>query len=684
MDNLHALPADYQERVYAGVLGKLIGVYLGRPFEGWSHERILKELGEVDQYVHEKLGTPLVVTDDDVAGTFTFLRALEDSGYDPNLTPAQIGDAWLNYLIEKKTILWWGGLGMSTENTAYMRLKHGVRAPESGSIATNGKTIAEQIGAQIFIDGWAMLFPGDPEAAVDFAGRAGSVSHDGEAVYGAQSIAAMEAMAFVEQDVNVLLDTAEKYVPADSIIRRVIHDVRNWSEQDSSWYDTLARIQGTYGYDKYLGACHMVPNHALIIMALVWGKSDFRQSQMIVNTAGWDTDCNAGNVGAILGIKDGLETFSNSGYDFRTPIADRLYLSTAEGGRAIGDAVQETLRIVQASSALHGEAFDAPEDGARFHFSLPGSVQGFMADNESGLQVSNANGKLRLEPTGDEAQIATTPTFIPEEARDMKPYRLIASPTLHSGQTVTANVSSPDGEATVALIARKYGEGDAIVEIEGPSVSVASGETATIEWMVPDTNGQPILNLGLKVSGGKAVEVDSISWSGAPTVSFNSVTDATMWRQAWVDGVQNWSAHWMANPYTLGQDEGIGLLSQGTEDWTDYEVSAQLSVPLAASAGITGRVGGMKRYYAFTICNDDTVKITCMNNTGSTLAEAPFKADPDTTYAISFKLDGDTLIGAIDGKELVRVQDSTFEAGAAGFLIEEGTLIATTINVKAV
>ena len=31
---------DYAERVYAGVLGKLIGVYLGRPFEGWTYERI--------------------------------------------------------------------------------------------------------------------------------------------------------------------------------------------------------------------------------------------------------------------------------------------------------------------------------------------------------------------------------------------------------------------------------------------------------------------------------------------------------------------------------------------------------------------------------------------------------------------------------------------------------------------
>ena len=48
VNNIHAnLPEDYRERVYAGVLGKLIGVYLGRPFEGWSHERIVQELGEI-------------------------------------------------------------------------------------------------------------------------------------------------------------------------------------------------------------------------------------------------------------------------------------------------------------------------------------------------------------------------------------------------------------------------------------------------------------------------------------------------------------------------------------------------------------------------------------------------------------------------------------------------------------
>ena len=47
------LPIDYAKRVYAGVLGKIVGVYLGRPVEGWSYERIAAEIGEIWYYVDQ-------------------------------------------------------------------------------------------------------------------------------------------------------------------------------------------------------------------------------------------------------------------------------------------------------------------------------------------------------------------------------------------------------------------------------------------------------------------------------------------------------------------------------------------------------------------------------------------------------------------------------------------------------
>ena len=109
-----------------------------------------------------------------------------DFGNTAGLTATQIGQTWLNYIIENRTILWWGGFGNSTEHTAFLPLKEGVLAPRSGSIELNGKTVAEQIGAQIFIDSWAMVAPGNPNLAFDLAGKAASVSHDGEAVLAAQ------------------------------------------------------------------------------------------------------------------------------------------------------------------------------------------------------------------------------------------------------------------------------------------------------------------------------------------------------------------------------------------------------------------------------------------------------------------------------------------------------------------
>ena len=156
------LPDDYAARVYAGVLGKIIGVYLGRPFEQWAYEKIESTFGDVKGYVHEKVNVPLIVTDDDITGTFTFVRALEDNGCSAEITAEQIGWNWLNYIIENRTILWWGGLGYAAEHTAFLRLKNGIPAPRSGSLELNGWQIAEEIGSQIFIEGWAMVAPGNP------------------------------------------------------------------------------------------------------------------------------------------------------------------------------------------------------------------------------------------------------------------------------------------------------------------------------------------------------------------------------------------------------------------------------------------------------------------------------------------------------------------------------------------
>ena len=714
------LPHDYINRVYAGVLGKLIGVYLGRPFEGWQYEQIMERLGEINYYVHEKLDVPLVVTDDDISGTFTFLRALPDYGNSLDLTPAQIGQTWLNYLIEERTILWWGGMGNSTEHTAYLRLKHGIEAPFSGSMEMNGKVVAEQIGSQIFIDGWAMVAPGDPALAADLARRAGSVSHDGEAIYGAQVLAAMEALAFVESDINKLIDTAVTFIPNDSVIYRLIADIREWHGQESDWRKTREQIAANYGYDKYGGNCHMVPNHGLIIHALLHGEDDFQKSLMIVNTCGWDTDCNSGNVGCLLGIKNGLAGIDNSGPDWRTPVADRLYLPTADGGRAISDAVSETFHIVNTRAAMAGEEAVVPKAGAHYHFDLPGAVQGFMPEESVEVQgavtVENVAGhsstgtrslaiRYRAIAPGRTARVAT-PTFTPsKEISDYfskRGYALHASPKLYPGQTVRAAIVA-DGEngapVDCCLYVRIYGENDELMILRGPQISLAPGQAEDFVWKIEDSSGSPIAEVGVEISSAQQADgtayLDYLTRDGTPNVTFKrpdfvgsarrrfeSGKSSDMWRNAWVNGVDSYD-WWWPEPYRIVQNEGRGLLMQGTREWTDYVATADVVPHLAKAAGLAVRVQGMRRYYALLLCSDQKVRLVKALDGDTILAEVDYTWQLGQSYDLQLQANGNRLTGSINGETVCDVQDDArpLTGGGVALVCEEGRTATNEVSV---
>jgi ADP-ribosylglycohydrolase len=704
-----SIPHDYIERVYAGVLGKIIGVYLGRPFEGWTYERIMEELGEIHYYVHEKKNVPLIVTDDDISGTFTFLRALPDYGNSLDLTPAQIGQSWLNYIIERRTILWWGGMGNSTEHTAYLRLKHGVEAPRSGSMDLNGKVVAEQIGSQIFIDGWAMVSPGDPEQAADLARRAGSVSHDGEAIYGAQVVAAMEAQAFVESDINKLIDTAVALIPKDSLIYRLISDIREWHAKEKDWRKTREQIAGLYGYDKYPGNCHMVPNHALIIHALLHGEDNFQKSLMIVNTCGWDTDCNSGNVGCLLGIKNGLAGLE-AGPDFRGPVADRLYLPTADGGRAISDAVTETFQVVNIGRALAGQAPIKPKNGARFHFELPGAMQSFQPEDSVEVKgvvtVENVAGHSHLGQRslalhyqhlspGRVARVAT-PTFIPSEEIatyfDKRGYSLLASPNLYPGQTVQAAISADDkNEQPVrcGLYVRVYGPDNKVVFQHGPQIELKPGATHNFSWKIEDTDSSPIAEIGVEISSEQHASgtayLDYLTWDGPPNITFKRPDhNGQMWRRAWVNGVDVYGERWWPDTYRLVQNEGRGLLIQGTREWTDYQVSAPLTPHMVEAAGVGARVQGMRRYYGLLLVRENKVRLVKALDGEKVLAEADFRWSFGGTYELKLQVVGNRITASVDGKKLFDVEDNDrpFMGGGVALICEEGRLAADLVAVQ--
>jgi ADP-ribosylglycohydrolase len=698
-----ALPDDYLNRAYAAVLGKLIGVYLGRPFENWTYERIMRELGPIEYYVHERLDCPLIVTDDDIAGTFTFIRALEDHGARADLSAAEIGETWLNYIVEQRSILWWGGKGNSTEHTAWLNLKRGASAPASGSIDANGQAVAEQIGAQIFIDGWAIVAPGNPALAARLAEQAARVSHDGAAVEAAKLWAAMEAEAFISRDIDHLIDTGLAQISRDGAIARLVADVRGWRRKYDDWRDTRQRIADVYGYDKYPGNCHVVPNHALMIMAALYAPDDFARAQTIVCTSGWDTDCNAGNVGCLIGAMLGLEGL-NGVRDWRGPVADRMLLSSADGGAAINDAVRTTYRLVDLGRRLAGlQPAPAPKGGAQFHFSLPGGVQGFRAAPPEG-----ANGALTVEnmrfgegralaiqyrDLGAVPLAAMTPTFTSPEVLKMRTYELMATPLVYSGQTLEARVTADAANRSpidAALRLRVYGLGDELRDIDGEAIRLAPGGEAVLRWRIPDLDGQPIQEIGLAIAcrAGRAngkIMLDHVRWDGTPELHLRRPAEISdFWRRAWVNNVSFLSKNF-PQAFRISQDRGEGMIIHGTRQWTDYRVAADVTVHLADYAGVAVRVQGLRRYYAILLIRPNLLRVVKIyDGVAAILAETAFDWAFETPYQFEIEVEG-RRIGCKIGATELRAHDDdprALDDGGIALVVCEGASSSNDIRVS--
>lgn len=688
------LSQAYRNKIYAGVLGKMIGVYLGRPVEGWPYQTIIDRFGEIPYYVNKELDLPLIVADDDLSGTFAFFRAVEDNGFPTEVTAEQIGKTWLNYIIEDRSILWWGGMGNSTEHTAYLNLKRGIPAPESGSIRRNGPVLAQQIGAQIFMDAYAMMCPGDPKKANRLVRACAGVSHDGVALDAAGFLGALEAAAFDERDLNKLFDSCMAYVETDQL-RSLVDDVRNICAAHPDWRKVREVLDSRYGYHLYPGPCHMIPNHAMVLAAILCAGDDFAQSVKIGASAAWDTDCNAGNVGCFNGIRLGLEGME-TGPDFRGPVADRLLVITSDGGEGITDAVKETRRIVRAAERTRG--LEETPQPPRFAFEYPGSVQGFMpCPYESFPKAEFTLGNGNMEGAGDGLRVrfaalaeganasVSVATFLDlhEEYRNYETY---VSPTLYGGQTVVLKADCPCERGPAMRPYVWYTDRDNNLKKEAGPWEQLGPVTREIRWTVPDLGGLPVLRFGVEFSSVKRYTGDvflrSADWSNTPVrleqkgIMMKDMWDLNpFWAKMFVSSAKNFAPN-LNCTYCISHNEENGVATVGTRDFTDYTVSSRLKFSLHRQGGLVVRSQGHRRYYAAVLTGGDTLRIIKrMDEREIVLAEAPFAYEQFVPCALSLRAEGSRLTARAGDVELTAVdEDQPYLCGAAGYLVDSGAM----------
>lgn len=423
----------YYKKTYNAWLGKLVGIRLGAPIEGWEYDDILKTYGEINYY---PVDYGVFGADDDSNGPRFFVEALMDDTSDNQ--SQNMANAVLNYIRNGHGFFWWGGVGISTEHTAYNNLINNVSYLESGKAHINGNELSQQIGGQIFSDCWGYVSMGNPELACKLAYNMASITHDKEALEGAKFIASAVSLAYINDDVYEVVRLAKTYIDNTSEYYRMIEDIESFYAKNKNYQECVRYIINNYSYAKYGGVCPIIPNAALIIMSLLYGENDFDKTMCILASAGWDTDCNLGNVGSIMGALKGVSE------KWEKPINDLVIFSSSIGSLNIDTITNTAYRFVQIGYKLIGETIEDLH-GDKFVFSTQAFNTRSNRYSESNLKVAGRLLKVIINNgyEGYSDEVYKKSFFMPDEIYDFR-YEPALSPTVYPGETVIFSISNPE------------------------------------------------------------------------------------------------------------------------------------------------------------------------------------------------------------------------------------------------
>ena len=702
MINKEIFNQQYFQKTYAGWLGKNIGVQLGSPVEGWSYEKIKEQHGEITSYL---LNYQDYAADDDLNGPLFFTRSLIDYAHlGSDITAREMGHTWMNYVPDKHGFFWWGGYGISTEHTAYENMQRGIEAPRSGSIAQNGHACAEQIGGQIFIDSWGFVNPGNPEGAAEYARKIASVSHDGEALHGGVFVAACVSAAYDRATLREVMEAGLKQIPADCLYARVVRDIMSFYDRDEKkdWRACFQHIKAHHGYDRYPGNCHVIPNSAVMILALLYGDGDFSATICICTMCGWDTDCNAGNVGAIMGVHVGIEQIEDKWIE---PINDLLISSSVIGGLNISTISQTAERFCrqgyQLASLTPPQSWQDRQGHHHFHFDMEKSTQA--------IRLHSANMPVRLENSAEHAReghraliikadgwerASRLQAFIktyyrPEDLHDSR-YDPAFTPVVFPGQRIRFTLRNCSGfDARVRVFARDRNN-DRSYQSEPLLVR---NDWVDLELLLPGADGGLIDRIGididspdsLPVSEGKSLRLvlDSYEITGSPTYSINFAKERVEHF-----GFSGAGPHQEISQFTyhsglweLDGDCYSGSCSDRGESYTgfyygrDYSLNCVLNPQLGEYHLVNFRVQGAARSYAFGFYGAGKIALLKKEQEYRVLESANFNHKLQESYEISILVSGKRFTASIDGKTVIDLTDPdcNYHYGQLGFTVLHGS-----------
>ncbi|WP_345963647.1 ADP-ribosylglycohydrolase family protein [Streptomyces sp. BRB040] len=275
-----------RDRARGALLGLAVGDALGAPAENMKPSEIRARWGRITGYVADR---PAGTDDTEYAIFSGLLLARHGAG----LTQAHVETAWHEWIADREEGPF-RGAGFSERGTLE-NLRRGLAAPIS---AQHRHAWSDGLAMRAAPHG--VFAAGRPAEAARLAAIDGSVSHEGEGIYGGQAVAAGVAAAMAGASTVAVVASALAVVPDDSWTARCLRRAMTAAHRGERAVRSAVVIGGYPWTDLAPEAV------ALAFGAYAAADGDFTDAVLTAVNMGRDADTTAAVAGALAGATGGV------------------------------------------------------------------------------------------------------------------------------------------------------------------------------------------------------------------------------------------------------------------------------------------------------------------------------------------------------------------------------------------
>lgn len=441
------------DKIKGAWAGQAIGCTYGGPTEFRYRERMIDDSiaiqwpdGYLTHYFDKEPGLY-----DDIYMDITFVKVFEQLGLDAPI------NAFAQAFTTAPYPLW------HANQQARYNIMHGIQPPQSGYWENNPH--ADDIDFQIEADYAGIMAPGMVNAAAFYCDSIGHIMNYGDGWYGGVYVAAMYALAFINDDINYVVEEALKVIPKQSKYYQCMADVIAWHKQyPNDWKTTWQLCQNKWGSEVGCPDGVLAPfnidaiiNSAYILIGLLYGEQDFEKTIDIATRCGQDSDCNPASAGGILATMLGYSQIPDKFMANLHEVEDRAFAYTdislntlyqmslnqalqvigRNGGEVTEDAV--TIRLQKPKAVRLEQAFTGLQPKERIKCNLPVTETEPLSFEGKGVVVgysfnhwgSDYAAKVEVKLDGKVVETVALPNNQHDRAPQLF-YRYNLSPTAHT------------------------------------------------------------------------------------------------------------------------------------------------------------------------------------------------------------------------------------------------------------